>query len=488
MNIIELLLEMFSYNFLLRAMIVGALVSLCAALLGLSLVLKRYSMIGDGLSHVGFGALALATAMNAAPLAVSIPVVVLAAFLLLRLSENHKIKGDAAIAMISTGALALGVIVISLTTGLNTDVCNYLFGSILAMSRGDVYLSIGLSLVVLALFAVFYHILFGITFDETFAKTGGVKTGPFNMLIALLTALTIVLGMRMMGAMLISSLIVFPALTSMRVFKTWKSVSISSAVVALVSFFIGLVLSYVYALPTGASVVMVNIAAFIIFWGYAKAKNISHGSSSRSHRAVAGVAVAGIAGVLLLGACTGRASSRSITKAAQEQADLAQQNTDAANAAAAKAASEAIAASGLHDEAASLSRGGSETRPYQGEEGPVIVIREKLFIAQTNEIYLNAPDYLGRRIRLEGLFKTQTNGVPGDPVYNFVLRYGPGCCGYDGTAGFEVAWEGEAPKEDDWVEAEGVLAEYDENGFKYLYLALDTLNVLDTRGAEVVLQ
>ena len=151
----DVIFEMMSYTFLVRAVIVGLLVSLCASLLGVSLVLKRYSMIGDGLSHVGFGALAIATALNVAPLTVSIPVVVAAAFLLLRLSENSKIKGDAAIALISTSSLALGVIFISVTTGMNTDVCNYMFGSILAMSHADVRLSIVLSILVLILFILF---------------------------------------------------------------------------------------------------------------------------------------------------------------------------------------------------------------------------------------------------------------------------------------------------------------------------------------------
>ena len=262
-----MLAEMFSYTFIVRAFIVGALVSICAALLGVSLVLKRYSMIGDGLSHVGFGSLALATALNVAPLTVSIPVVVAAAFLLLRLSENSKLKGDAAIALISTSALAFGVIVISQTTGMNTDVCNYLFGSILAMNKNDVYLSIVLSIVVLVLFIVFYNKLFAITFDETFAKATGVKTGVYNMLIAFLTAITIVLGMRMMGAMLISSLIIFPALTSMRLLKKFKSVTICSACISIFCFFIGISISYVKATPTGASVVMIHILFFLIFWG-----------------------------------------------------------------------------------------------------------------------------------------------------------------------------------------------------------------------------
>lgn len=263
---IEIIIEMFSYSFLVRALIVGFLVSLCASLLGVSLVMKRFSMIGDGLSHVGFGSLAIATAMNAAPLAVSIPVVIAAAFALLRISENSKIKGDAAIAIISTSSLAVGVIIISLSTGLNTDVCNYLFGSILVMSKNDVYLSIILSVTVLVLFLLFYNKLFAITFDETFAKAGGVKTGLYNMLIALLTALTIVLGMRMMGALLISSLIIFPALSSMRLFKQFKSVTVCSALISIVCFFTGIIISYLYATPTGASVVIVNVIVFILFW------------------------------------------------------------------------------------------------------------------------------------------------------------------------------------------------------------------------------
>jgi zinc transport system permease protein len=258
-------MEMFSFTFLVRAFVVGLLVSLCASLLGVSLVLKRYSMIGDGLSHVGFGSLAVATAFKLAPLAVSIPVVVAAAFLLLRLSENSKIKGDAAIAMISTGALAVGVVVISMTTGMNTDVCNYLFGSILAMTRSDVYLSVSLSVLVLLLFFFFYNIIFSITFDETFVRSCGVNTGINNMIIALLTAVTIVLGMRMMGALLISSLIIFPALTSMRLCKKFKTVTVCSAAVSVSCYFFGLVISYLWAVPTGASVVILNIFTFILF-------------------------------------------------------------------------------------------------------------------------------------------------------------------------------------------------------------------------------
>ena len=265
-DIISLLSEMFSFAFLARAFAAGLLVSLCASLLGISLVMKRYSMIGDGLSHVGFGALTVAAALNAAPLLVTIPVVIAAAFLLLRLSENSKIQGDAAIALVSTGSLAIGVLIISRTSGMNTDVNNFLFGSILAMSKSDVYLSVVLSVTVLILFVFFYHKLFAVTFDETFAKAGGIKTGMYNMLIALLTALTIVLGMRMMGALLISSLVIFPALTAMRIFKRFKTVTICSAIISVFCFFTGIVISYLYATPAGASVVLMNIIIFLLFW------------------------------------------------------------------------------------------------------------------------------------------------------------------------------------------------------------------------------
>lgn len=266
-------IEMLSYPFMTRAFLVGSLVALCSALLGVSLVLKRYSMIGDGLSHVGFGAMAIAAAMNAAPLTIAIPVVIVAAILLLRISGNAKIKGDAAIALISTTSLAVGVMVISLTTGMNTDVYNYMFGSILAMSAEDVKLSLVLSVFVLILFIVFYHKIFAITFDETFARATGVKAGVYNTLIAVLTAVTIVLGMRMMGALLISSLIIFPALTSMRVCRTFKSVIINAAVISVVCLIAGVTLSYVAATPAGASVVLANLVIMVLYTVVGVVKN-----------------------------------------------------------------------------------------------------------------------------------------------------------------------------------------------------------------------
>ena len=269
---IQLLQEIFSYGFLVRAILVGSLV----ALLGVSLVLKRYSMIGDGLSHVGFGALSIAMAMNVAPLAVAIPVVVAAAFLLLRLSQNGKLRGDSAIALISSGALAAGVLVTSLSSGLNADVYGYMFGSILSMGEGDVILSLILALVVLVMFILFYNNIFAITFDESFARATGTRANLYSMIIALLTALTIVIGMRIMGTMLISGLIIFPALTAMRLCSSFRGVVLLSALVSVLCFLIGMVLSYAIATPAGASIVMTNVVAYCIFWAIGKLKAHFH--------------------------------------------------------------------------------------------------------------------------------------------------------------------------------------------------------------------
>jgi len=258
-------LEMLSFTFMQRALIVGLLVSLCASLLGVSLVLKRYAMIGTGLSHVGFAAMVSATALQFAPLTVTLPVVVAAAFLLLRLNESSKIKGDSAVALISASSLAIGVIIVNQTTGLSTHVCSAMFGSILAMTRADLRISVALCIVVILLFVLFYKQLFAVTYDEDFAKATGTRAEIYKTLLAILTAVTVVLGMRMMGALLISSLIIFPALTAMRLCKSFFSVVVVSAVVAVFCFFVGIVLSFYYDMPPGASVVAVNIALFLIF-------------------------------------------------------------------------------------------------------------------------------------------------------------------------------------------------------------------------------
>lgn len=260
----EIIETMMSYPFMVRALTVGILVSLCAALLGVSMVLKRYSMIGDGLSHVGFAALAAAAATGMAPLKVAIPICILAAFLMLRISENSRLKGDSAVAIVCSGSLAVGVMIISLSSGMNTDVSNYMFGSILSISEDDAVVTRILSVIVIIVFLVFYNRIFAVTFDENFAKATGTKTNVYNMILAILTAVTVVIGMRLMGALLISSLIIFPSLSAMRVCKRYKTVMICSVIISVISFVIGISVSFMYSTPAGASIVCVNLAVFLI--------------------------------------------------------------------------------------------------------------------------------------------------------------------------------------------------------------------------------
>ncbi len=269
------LLDMLSYTFMQRAFIVGLLVAVCSALLGVSLVLKRYSMLGDGLGHSAFGIISIATVLNTLPffkehfqidpLIFTIIFVIIIAFLLLKMNENSKINSDSAIALISTFFLALGVIVVSFSSGLNADVHNVLFGSLLALNEFDVYFTVILSVFVILLFFIFYNKIFAITFDESFARATGVKVNLYKMLLALLTAITIVMGMQLIGTMLISSLLVIPALTSIKVFKSYKAVMLSSVILSIVAFSIGISISFIFNLPTGATIVGANFLMYFLF-------------------------------------------------------------------------------------------------------------------------------------------------------------------------------------------------------------------------------
>ena len=258
------LFEMFSYSFMIRAFIVGLLISLCASLIGVSLVLRRNSMIGDGLSHVGFGAFAIATVLGIAPLEFALPVVIISSFFILKISDNSKIHGDSLIALMSSSSLAIGTFVVSLS-GVNTDINNYLFGSVLSINETELVISIILSIVVISLYLFSYNKIFAITFDEKFAKSIGINTNFYNMIFAILCSIVVVLGMRLMGALLISSLIIFPTLSSMQVFKNFKNVVISSVIISVVSFTIGMFISYFNTTPTGATIVIVNLCVLIIF-------------------------------------------------------------------------------------------------------------------------------------------------------------------------------------------------------------------------------
>lgn len=267
--------DIFNYSFMVNALIVGVLIAVCCALLGVVLVLKRYSMIGDGLSHVSFGALSVAAVLNLeAPLYFALPVVMLSAFFLLRITENSKLNADAAIAVISSSALAVGVFAASIN-GTNISLQQYMFGSILSISDTDITISIILSVVVILMYLLFYNKIFAITFDENFSSATGIRTGMYNTVISLLTAVTIVIGMRMLGTLLISAMIIFPALTSMRVCKRFLSVIIVSVMVSVVSVVSGLVASFTHSdIPVSATIVIFNLAFFIAFVIFSFAKNL----------------------------------------------------------------------------------------------------------------------------------------------------------------------------------------------------------------------
>ncbi len=248
-----------SYPFMIRAIIVGVLVSFCASLLGVILVLKRYSLIGHGLSDVGFAALALALAVGASPIYVATPIVIAASFVIMYVSQNKKINGDVAIGIFSTGALSFGIIITAISKGFNMDIYSYMFGSVLAMSSFDVVVSVALSVVVIATFAIFYNRLFIVTADEDFARAIGINVTFYQFLISFLTALTVVVGMRMIGTLLISSLIIFPAIIARRFVRSFKYLVLLSALISVFCFILGILISFFYNLPTGAGIVLVNI-------------------------------------------------------------------------------------------------------------------------------------------------------------------------------------------------------------------------------------
>ncbi len=267
-EVIEKLQLYFSYPFVRYALIVGLLIALCSSMLGVTLVLKRFSFIGDGLSHVAFGAMAVAIVVGLTnTMIIILPVTVISAVLLLRTGQNTKIKGDAAVAMISVGALAVGYLLINLfskSANVAGDVCSTLFGStsILTLKEEDVWLCIGISVIVIAVFIFFYHKIFSVTFDESFAKATGTNSNAYNFLIAVIIALIIVLAMNLVGSLLISALVIFSALSAMRIFKSYLAVTIYSSVLSVFCALTGILISILVGTPVGATIVATDIAAF----------------------------------------------------------------------------------------------------------------------------------------------------------------------------------------------------------------------------------
>lgn len=274
----ETLVDYLSYPFVQYAVITGILISLCSSLFGVTLVLKRFSFIGDGLSHVAFGAVAIATVLNITNnMLIVLPVTILCAVLLLHAGDSSKIKGDAAIAMLSVGALALGYLlmnIFSASSNVAGDVCSTLFGStsILTLNSADVTLCVVISIIVIIGFIMFYNRIFAVTFDENFAKAGGMRTGAYNLLIAVIIAVIIVLAMNLVGSLLVSALVIFPALSAMRVFKSFRAVTVCAGVLAVICSTLGLLISIVLSTPVGATIVAVQVVAFALFCTVSKIK------------------------------------------------------------------------------------------------------------------------------------------------------------------------------------------------------------------------
>lgn len=279
MSFLDTLAFYFAYPFVRYALIVGVLIALCSSLLGVTLVLKRFSFIGDGLSHVAFGAIAIAAVLNLSNQMILVfPITIVCAILLLRTGQNTKIKGDAAIAMISVGALAIGYLIMNLfsaSSNVSGDVCSTLFGStsILTLTQGEVWLCAILSLVVIAIFILFYNKIFAVTFDENFALSAGTNANAYNLLIAIVIAVIIVLAMNLVGSLLISALVIFPALSAIRVFQNFRAVTICSAVLSVICAFLGILVSIFASTPVGSTIVAVNIVAFALFCAVGKLKN-----------------------------------------------------------------------------------------------------------------------------------------------------------------------------------------------------------------------
>ena len=267
---IDKLVLYFQYPFVRYAVIVGVLIALCSSLLGVTLVLKRFSFIGDGLSHVAFGAMSVAAVLSLTnEMILILPVTVVSAILLLRSGQHTRIKGDAAIAMISVGALAFGYLLMNLfstSSNLSGDVCSTLFGStsILTLTKNEVILCVVLSIAIVLIFVLLYNKIFAVTFDEDFAKATGIKADRYNLIIAVIIAVIIVLAMNLVGSLLISALVIFPALSAMRLFKNFKSVTVFSAILSVICAVMGILISILSGTPVGSTIVAVDVLAFFI--------------------------------------------------------------------------------------------------------------------------------------------------------------------------------------------------------------------------------
>ena len=432
----------FSYSFVRYALAVGILVALCSSLLGVTLVLKRFSFIGHGLSNVAFGAIAIATAMNIAnSFLLAIPVTIVSAILLLRMGKNTKINGDAAIAMISVGALAIGYLIMTVfpnTSNLAADVCATLFGSvsILRVDITQVWLSAILSVLVIAVFLMFYHKIFSVTFDEDFASATGTKAKTYNLILAVVIAVIIVMAINLVGTLLISALVVFPAMAAMKVFKNFKAVTICSVVFSVISAALGILISILASTPVGSTIVAVQLAGFVIFWIIS-----SIGGSMKKYQFI---------GLALIMLCMFAACSETNTPARTQ---------------------ESAASSGAQN---------SQTREIAANIDVDLTELSGTMASTVIFNLLNNPDdFLGNTIRMRGDYAGAFSEETGSNHHFILIADAGGCC----QQGLEFKLSGGEDNQDGYlhegagIEIIGVLEKYEESGAVYSYLAVSDILV-----------
>ena len=481
-EIIRQLTAYLQYPFVRYAFLAGVLIALSASLLGVTLVLKRYSYIGDGLSHVAFGAMAVAMVLKLGnQMLLILPVTIACAVLLLRTGEQAKIKGDAAVAMLSVASLAFGYLVINLfsaSANLSGDVCTTLFGStsILTLTGWDVAVCGALSLFVICFFVLFYHQIFSVTFDESFARASGNQVERYNLLMAAVIAVIIVLAMNLVGSLLISALIIFPALSAMRLFQSFRGVTIFSAFLSVVCALLGITASILLGTPVGSTIVAADAAAFVLCWGVSKARSKA-GALRGSCMALCVVMV------LLMEACgdSGRGRSvltgsakQSVKDVLQSQAgesaagnNRAEESRENSNAETAPAGG--AAAGGTTPAGGAAPTGGAAT---PGKSGDVDVdltqLSSTMVFAEVYHIMVEPKDYMGKRIRISGISTVYEDQKAGKSYYSCVVLDATACCAQG--IEFKLRDGGHYPENDEEITVQGTFDTYEDGGYQYAIL------------------
>ena len=464
--LIEKLALYFTFTFVQYAVVVGVLIALCSSLLGVTLVLKRFSFIGDGLSHTAFGALSIATVMNLSNnMYFVLPVTILCAVLLLRTGQNAKIKGDAAVAMVSVGALALGYLVMNVfatSSNLSGDVCSTLFGStsILTLKKEEVYLCVILSALVLLVFAFLYNKIFAVTFDESFARAAGMRTEIYNLMLAVLIAVIIVLAMNLVGSLLISALVVFPALSAMRVFKSFKSVIICSAVISVAGALIGILVAIVAGTPVGSTIVAVNIAEFLSF--------ALAGKLIRRKKAVPALALAAVA----LFAVPKTALTASAGLAADSKTEISAYVKSDQNAAVKMNAS-------VRARKAFFPFGKGNSSSSASADIDLTKLSATMVYAQVFNMIVEPEKFEGKMIKMRGQFAVYPMDK-NENVFAVVISDATACC----QQGLEFKWQGEHaypadyPPKGSEIEVTGKFTTgQTPDGFDYFYILTDSVSL-----------